>query len=373
MTTSNLQHNSPKRGWVPCKATKRACRYGGDQHRTVQVSSNLESHSAEIQKSASDGVIDAQETKDLSQNIADSILSPKKEKVWREVTNEKPVTFDSVETPFTKAVIPPSIPVVEENYKSSYEVAAARTNLNRSINELNHYAPKKAEFINRAENRIRANQKALDRYYTEENFEKLYSAKEFNVKKFSKEEIKESFDLDATLLRREITSKKKQISTYDERMKPTEELYLKYKATYEAALVKEEEEEKKTVRLDRTNQEYFKTTHAIGGKLDIPEYNSMVDALKKDPDMSMEDKIRGVHGLRAELIETAKVNYRSSKRSQFLDTIGNLFARRDERLTDEERDAQNKAIDLNHAEDGVKLAKFSQNLKKAPWDAKIKD
>ena len=82
---SSLQHNSPTRGWVACRATKRACRYGSAAHRNIAVSEGLSAHQEAINASMVTGAISSSDASRLGKQITDSIFNSKSVEVITEI------------------------------------------------------------------------------------------------------------------------------------------------------------------------------------------------------------------------------------------------------------------------------------------------
>lgn len=373
--TSSLQHNSPTLGWVACGAKKRACRYGGDKHRTIEVSSNLEQHSSEIQKSASDGVIDAQETKDLSKSIADGILSPKA----KEEVEEEPY----VEKDFVPEPIPEDIKAVEaELYETkgwnseNGELYEARIKLNRVTEILNEATKENINYTNGlTRKKFELEEEAQN--FTSKNFEIMYAdgaEGAFGDDTRPKAVLKAKTLAHGRKLKKEISYIDYKLNKKDKFSVDTaKEQYLDKKKNYDALNTQAKKNDAKTVRLGTIDKDYFNTTLSVGPKLTVDSYNELIGELSTRSDMSEKEKIKNVKQLREELIVAAKGNYRADRPGSVVEKLENFFEKiKGNGYTPEQEEANFKKDTEAYNRRGLNLASFAKRLRESSWDSIIK-
>ena len=353
-----IQHNSPTRGWVPCQAKSRACRFKGEEsHRTIEVSENLNDHSSAVQAAAADGKIDASERAELSKGIADSIF------------NKKPKTalpYNGITQPKLKPRV--EFPYVEysdyalEDYEPG--LLPARLKYGLSVEETNHNYK-----MLQAKHSILSETIGMKMANTDTGFEDSWN--DFSKGNETVEEKNSARALHRRnaakianrLAETEVTSLR-QFATAEKNYKESLEKTSKAKAEYDAA--------KKSVggsiSLNSAPKDYFDSRDAFTDRgTTISGHNDLVNQLRKDDSKTEAEKSALVNEYRTEMVRNAVHDYKSRSQPTLSDdigaSIGRMFSGRPVILPE----SALKAEIAQAKHDGPAVAKFARSLQAAPW------
>jgi hypothetical protein len=353
--SSQLQHNSPTRGWVPCEA-KVKCRF---EHRNVEVSDNLDDHKAVINAAAADGKIDAVERATLSKGLTDAIFAKRD----TEALGTKP--YDG----YTQTVSP-EIPDMEnipagdrilEHY--NYGLSGYRVRYHEHSQE-----------ANRIRDRLRYAQDDLSEaiglrmYYTKEGLDERWD--EIGTGKETPEEK-------VAIVEAHRIESEKQIPKADRRVKEAREsvdiLTIMHRDQNAlASQAKDNYDNNKAMVGSAVDSygipyDYFKQAE-YGHDL---AYNRELRTLQQDANMSQETKTEIMAERRLEVIRKAIRHYKEGADPSVVDRITNRLDDFKYGLNEEEREMYKERARSEAQAAGPRIAAFAKAFKDAPWDTFI--
>ena len=353
--SSQLQHNSPTRGWVPCEA-KVKCRF---EHRNVEVSDTLNDHKSVINAAAADGKIDAVEQATLSRGIADAIFAKRD----TEVLSTKP--YDG----YTQTVSPEipdmeNIPI-EDNILEYY---------NYGLSGYRIKYQEESQEANRIRDRLRYAQDDLSEaiglrmYYTKDGLDERWD--EIGTGKETPEEK-------AAIVEAHRIESEKQIPKADRRVKEAREsvdiLTIKHRDQNAlASQARDNYDANKEMAGSAADAsgipyEYFKQAE-YGNDL---AYNRELRTLQQNTTLSQEMKTGIMAERRMDVIRKAIRHYRAGADPTVLDRVATRIEDFRYDLDEGERDMYKERARSEAKAAGPKIAAFAKAFKDAPWDTFI--
>jgi len=349
--STQLQHNSPTRGWVPCEA-KVKCRF---EHRSVEVSSNISEHQEAINAAAADGVIDTSEQAGLSKQIADSIFKKTPPEGQEGAISELEPQHVFPEIPRANVVLETHNRDLK-TYRKNYEQAVENANV--LYKELSK------------EHRTLTGAFLTNPTYIKPEYLKKNSTRSVAIEAQNEERSRVAFETaranDAKRNKEKQAQAKVKVPELTKQYETAKNTALVHKRIYDES----QAAEGSAISLQGIPSDYLRAPVDNDPSQEVSpySYNIYVQTLKKNDKLSDEEKTQNVERLRTKMIRSAISNHeeqlKPSLKTQAEEKINKLFSRKTNMpsVTDNQKIAQNVSS---------KLAKFAKEFQAAPWDTLI--